>query len=139
MPVSFHSEQINFSISEEHAVTTWLNEVCVAEGKSLEAVSYIFCSDEYLLEMNRQYLNHDYYTDVITFDYCEADAVSGDVFISIDRVEENAQNVGVSKQDELHRIMVHGLLHLIGYGDKSEADKEQMTQKEDYYLSLRAL
>lgn len=139
MPVSFHSEQINFSISDEHAVASWLHDVCVAEGKSLEAVSYIFCSDEYLLEMNRQYLNHDYYTDVITFDYCEAEAVSGDVFISIDRVEENAQNVGVSKQDELHRVMVHGLLHLIGYGDKSEADKEQMTQKEDYYLSLRAL
>lgn len=139
MPVSFHSEQINFSISDEHVVASWLNDVCVAEGKSLEAVSYIFCSDEYLLEMNRLYLNHDYYTDVITFDYCEADAVSGDVFISIDRVEENAQTVGVSKQDELHRVMVHGVLHLIGYGDKSEADKEQMTQKEDYYLSLRAL
>ena len=139
MPLSFHSEQINFSISDEHAVASWLNDVCVAEGKSLEVVSYIFCADEYLLEMNRQYLNHDYYTDVITFDYCEADAVSGDVFISIDRVEENAQTIGVSKQDELHRVMVHGLLHLIGYGDKSEAEKEQMTQKEDYYLSLRAL
>ena len=87
--------------------------------------------------MNRQYLNHDYYTDVITFDYCTEDHVSGDIFISIDRVVDNAQNMGVSSNDELHRVMVHGLLHLLGYQDKEPSDKEQMTAKEDFYLSLR--
>lgn len=138
MAISFHSEQIDFSISDEHAIANWLQDVCVSEGKNLLDVSYIFCSDESLLEMNRQYLNHDYYTDVITFDYCEAEDVSGDVFISIDRVSENAENVGVSEEDELHRVMVHGLLHLLGYHDKELSDKEQMTAKEDFYLSLRS-
>ena len=138
MAISFHSEQINFSISVENAVANWLRDVCISEGKNLAEVSYIFCSDDYLLEMNRQYLNHDYYTDVITFDYCEADDVSGDVFISIDRVSENAQSVGVSESEELHRVMVHGLLHLFGYHDKEAADKQQMTAKEDFYLSLRS-
>jgi len=138
MAISFHSEQINFTISDESAVAYWLRDVCVSEGKNLAEVSYIFCSDDCLLEMNRKYLNHDYYTDVITFDYCEADAVSGDVFISIDRVEENALTVGVSKQDELHRVIVHGLLHLLGYLDKEAPDKQQMTAKEDFYLSLRS-
>lgn len=138
MAVSFHSEQIDFKVSDENAVAGWLQEVCISEGKTLVEVSYILCSDDYLLEMNRKYLNHDYYTDVITFDYCEADDVSGDVFISIDRVSENAENVGVSEEDELHRVMVHGLLHLLGYHDKKVIDKEQMTAKEDFYLSLRS-
>ena len=138
MSVSFHSEQITFSLPDEKAVANWLQDVCVSEGKNLSEVSYIFCSDEYLLEMNHQYLNHDYYTDVITFDYCKAEKVSGDVFISVDRVSDNAQNEGVSEQDELHRVMVHGLLHLLGYHDKQAADKEQMTAKEDFYLSLRS-
>lgn len=138
MAVSFHSEQINFSLSDENAVAHWLQDVCVSEGKKLSELSYIFCPDDYLLEMNRKYLNHDYYTDVITFDYCEADDVSGDVFISVDRVNDNAQNEGVSEQDELHRVMVHGLLHLLGYHDKETSDKEQMTAKEDFYLSLRS-
>jgi rRNA maturation RNase YbeY len=138
MAISFHSEQITFSLPDEKAVANWLQDVCVSEGKSLSEVSYIFCSDEYLLEMNRQYLNHDYYTDVITFDYCEANDVAGDVFISVDRVSENAETVGVSEVDELHRVMVHGLLHLLGYHDKEAADKEQMTAKEDFYLSLRS-
>lgn len=138
MPVSFHSEQINFSISVESAVANWLRDVCVSEGKILAEVTYIFCSDDYLLEMNRQYLNHDYYTDVITFDYCEADDVAGDVFISVDRVSENAKNVGVSMSEELHRVMVHGLLHLLGYHDKEDSDKQQMKAKEDFYLSLRS-
>lgn len=138
MAVSFHSEQINFTISEEDAVAKWLQKVCVSEGKNLSEISYIFCSDDYLLDMNRQYLNHDFYTDVITFDYCEADDISGDVFISIDRVSDNAKKVRVAEKDELHRVMVHGLLHLLGYHDKEASDKEQMTSKEDFYLSLRS-
>lgn len=138
MSVSFHSEQINFSISNESDVANWLREVSASEGKHLTDVTYIFCSDDYLLEMNRQYLSHDYFTDVITFDYSEADDVSGDVFISVDRVSDNAHQVGVSDTDELHRVMVHGLLHLLGYKDKDGLDKVQMTAKEDFYLSLRS-
>lgn len=138
MAVSFHSEQINFTISDEDAVVKWLQNVCVSEGKNLSEISYIFCSDDYLLNMNRQYLNHDYYTDVITFDYCEDDDVSGDVFISIERVSDNAKKERVAEKNELHRVMVHGLLHLLGYHDKEASDKEQMTSKEDFYLSLRS-
>jgi probable rRNA maturation factor len=137
MTISFHSEQTVFSLSDPNPVEAWLQQVCISEGKTLLDVSYVFCSDQYLLDMNRQYLDHDYYTDVITFDYCEANDVSGDVFISVDRVVENAQNMGVSSNDELHRVMVHGLLHLLGYNDKEPSDKEQMTAKEDFYLSLR--
>ncbi|MCB9190125.1 MAG: rRNA maturation RNase YbeY [Flavobacteriales bacterium] len=137
MAVSFHSEQIDFSFSDDSAIAAWLLAVCSSEAKKPSDISYIFCSDDYLLEMNRQYLNHDYYTDVITFDYCTEDHVSGDIFISIDRVVDNAQNMGVSSNDELHRVMVHGLLHLLGYQDKEPSDKEQMTAKEDFYLSLR--
>lgn len=137
MSVSFHSEQINYTISNASSVSEWLNEVCTKEGKSILEVSYIFCSDAYLLEMNRQFLDHDYFTDVITFDYCDGNDVSGDVFISVDRVSENALSLGASTIDEMHRVIVHGLLHLIGYNDKSKSEKSLMTEKEDYYLSLR--
>ena len=137
MSVSFHSEQIKYTISNASSISEWLKEVCTKEGKSLLEVSYIFCSDAYLLEMNRQFLDHDYLTDVITFDYCDGNDVSGDVFISVDRVSENAISVRASTIDEMHRVIVHGLLHLIGYNDKSKAEKTLMTEKEDYYLSLR--
>lgn len=135
--VSFHSEQTEFSISNESQIADWLVSVCQKEGKSLSEISIIFCSDDYLLEVNRQHLNHDYYTDVITFDYSEGTNVSGDIFISTDRVAENAEVFGVPMIDELHRIIVHGTLHLIGYGDKEEDAKKEMTSKEDIYLSLR--
>ena len=137
MSVTFHSEQTNYSISNTDQVIDWLTSVCSKEGKNLSELSYIFCSDEYLLNMNREFLQHDYYTDVITFDYCEGNDVSGDVFISSDRVLDNANSLGVSTKDEMLRVLVHGLLHLLGYQDKSEAEKTIMTEKEDYYLSLR--
>tara|TARA_R110002072_G_scaffold129589_2_gene268165 strand:+ start:63 stop:485 length:423 start_codon:yes stop_codon:yes gene_type:complete len=136
--VSFYSEQTNFSVSNESQITDWLISVCQKEGKTLSEVSIILCSDDYLLEVNRKHLNHDYYTDVITFDYSEETAISGDVFISVDRVQENAQSVGADMVDELHRIIVHGILHLLGYTDKTSSTKEEMTSKEDFYLSLRA-
>jgi len=136
--VSFYSEQTNFSVSNESQITDWLISVCQKEGKTLSEVSIILCSDDYLLEVNRKHLNHDYYTDVITFDYSEETAISGDVFISVDRVQENAQSVGADMVDELHRIIVHGTLHLLGYTDKTISAKEEMTSKEDFYLSLRA-
>jgi rRNA maturation RNase YbeY len=136
--VSFHSEQTDFSLSNESQISDWLTKVCQDEGKTLSEVSIIFCSDDYLLDVNQKHLEHDYYTDVITFDYSEGPDVSGDIFISIDRVEENANSFGVQTNEELHRIMVHGTLHLLGYTDKTASAKEQMTAKEDFYLSLRA-
>lgn len=136
--VSFHSEQIEFNISNEEQISSWLENSCKLENRELTELSFIFCSDEYLLKVNRDYLQHDYYTDVITFDYSEAPSVSGDVFISIDRVSENASSFNTNFIDELHRVMIHGALHLMGYTDGSPADKSAMTAKEDYYLSLRA-
>ena len=135
--VSFHSEQTNFSIQNQKQVEAWLIQACGQEGKTLSEITFIFCSDDYLLQVNHDFLQHDYYTDVITFDYCEEQNVSGDIFISIDRVVENASSVGVSFPDELHRVMIHGMLHLLGYKDKTVAEKTEMTSKEDYYLSLR--
>ena len=107
------------------------------EGKSVEAINYVFCSDQFLHEMNREYLAHDTLTDIITFDYSEKESISGDVFISLDRTKENAQKFHQTPLKELHRVMVHGLLHLIGYKDKAPSESEQMRAKEDYYLSLR--
>ena len=138
MPVSFHSEQTDFSISNESQIADWLDSVCKNEGQSLTALSIIFCSDDYLLEVNRKHLNHDYYTDVITFDYTEQNDVAGDIFISVDRVEDNAKSLGISFLDELHRIIVHGTLHLLGYSDKTADAKQEMTEKEDFYLSSRS-
>lgn len=115
---------------------SWLSRVCGLEGKSLVEVNLIFCTDEYLLEMNRTHLDHDYYTDIITFDYCEEDDVAGDLFISIDRVEENASDANVDFTQELNRVVVHGVLHLLGYKDKSKEDELMMRSKEDWALGL---
>lgn len=115
----------------------WYTNVCAVEKKELGDLSVIFCSDEHLLEMNKEYLQHDYYTDIITFDYTEGDLVSGDLFISVDRVRDNADQFDSVFQDELHRVCIHGLLHLCGYKDKSEADEELMRSKENEMLSLR--
>lgn len=116
---------------------SWYTQVCELEGKCLGDITVIFCSDEYLLTMNRTYLNHDYYTDIITFDYTEGDVLSGDLFISLDRVRENAFDRGLVFEDELHRVCVHGLLHLCGYGDKSVDEESAMRSKEDDVLILR--
>lgn len=116
---------------------SWYTQVCSVESKVLGDVTLIFCSDDYLLEMNQTHLNHDYYTDIITFDYSDDNIVSGDLFISYDRVVDNAASFSSSVYDELHRVCVHGLLHLCGYKDKSDSDKQLMRQKEDEMLSLR--
>ncbi len=115
----------------------WYSNVCEVEAMELGEVSVIFCSDEHLLEMNKEYLNHDYYTDIITFDYTQGSLVSGDLFISLDRVQDNADEFDVLFQDELHRVCVHGLLHLCGYKDKSESDETLMRSKENEMLELR--
>ena len=102
-------------------------------------LSIVFCSDNYILDMNIKYLQHDYFTDIITFDYCEGEKISGDLFISVDSVRENALLYGATFEEELNRVMVHGVLHLIGYDDHTKAEQKTMREKENYYLSLREL
>lgn len=133
-PVSFHFEDVEIELPDEAALTDWLTQTAENEGKSIAELSYIFCSDEYLLQINREHLQHDYYTDVITFQYSDA-AIEGDVFISTDRVAENAAAHGATFRHELCRIMVHGLLHLAGHSDKTEAERAAMTALENLYLA----
>ncbi|HLW40039.1 MAG TPA: rRNA maturation RNase YbeY [Brumimicrobium sp.] len=117
-------------------IEKWYELVCEKEGKQLGPMSVVLGTDEWLLEQNKRYLNHDFYTDIITFDYTEANVVSGDLLISKDRVNENALTYNVSRETELNRVVVHGLLHLIGYKDESEEESKIMREKEDFYLSL---
>jgi rRNA maturation RNase YbeY len=132
-PISFHLEDVELILPQEEALTAWLASIAEQEQKELIELNYIFCSDEHLLNINIEYLQHDYYTDVITFPYSET-AVHGDVFISIDRVQDNATSLGVSFENELLRVMAHGALHLAGYDDKSPEKKAEMRNKEDFYL-----
>lgn len=126
-----------FTLKNRKAIKLWLDQVAKNEKKSIEGVNYIFCDDDYLLEKNIKYLKHNTLTDIISFDYSQGDALLGDVFISTERVSENAVTLGVEEIKELHRVMVHGLLHYCGYKDKTLKEKELMRNKEDYYLSLR--
>ena len=136
--IDFFSEDIDFELPQQEQVIAWLQSVAKSENADIQELSYVFCTDEYLLEMNQQYLEHDTFTDVITFDYAEEEGIiEGDVFISVERTRENASGLGIAHLDELHRVMVHGLLHLLGYTDKTEADQQEMRNKEDFYLSLR--
>jgi len=134
--IFYNSEAIDFSLENEKKITEWLNKLVQTEDKSIEELSYIFCSDDYLLEINKEHLNHDYYTDVITFDYCENKTISGDIFISIDRVKDNAKTFNKTFENELKRVIAHGLLHLMGYKDKSEEDEKKMREMEEFALSL---
>lgn len=135
--IQFFSEEIDFELGHHEQRSSWLHEVAHTEGASISFLNYVFCSDEYLLEMNRQYLEHDTYTDIITFPYSESsDTIEGDIFISIDRVRENALLFEVTFEHELSRVMVHGLLHLLGYSDKSDEEQAAMRAKEDKYISL---
>ncbi|WP_442589624.1 rRNA maturation RNase YbeY [Pedobacter sp. AW31-3R] len=134
-PVNFFTEEISFNLKNKIRTRAWIKDTIEAEGYVLEELNFIFCSDEYLLAINQQYLNHDTYTDVITFDNSEAlKTIVGDIFISIDRIEENAKQFGGKAAQELCRVMIHGTLHLLGYKDKGKAAKTLMTQKEDQYL-----
>lgn len=116
-------------------IESWLKQTAEAEGKVLGVVTLVFGTDDWLLEKNKEFLNHDYYTDIITFDYSEDTLISGDLLISIDRVEDNAKAHNVSRETELMRVIVHGVLHLIGYNDKTTEESKIMRKKEDYYLS----
>jgi len=159
MSIFFFSEKIKFKPKGKSVVIKWLYSVAVSEGYSVDELNYIFCNDDYLLELNKKYLNHNTLTDIITFDYSENQLsekgnpkklntdyqtpntehrISGDIFISIERIKENAEKYNTTFDEELHRIMVHGLLHLLGYKDKKPGEKILMRKKEDFYLSARA-
>ncbi len=132
--IQFCTEDITFSLKEKLKHKAWLSEVAKQEGKKILELTYVFCSDEYLLQINQEYLNHDTLTDIVTFDNSEdPKKIEGDIFISIERVKENGDKLGTS-ETELERVMVHGLLHLLGYKDKKKEDKALMTEKEDFYI-----
>jgi rRNA maturation RNase YbeY len=126
-----------FSLENRNELSSWIEFVLDQEEKELGEVNYIFCDDDYLHEINVKTLKHNTLTDIISFDYSLGVVISGDVYISHERVKENATNLGVNFNDELHRVMIHGILHYCGYKDKSDQDKQLMRSKEDYYLSLR--
>ncbi len=136
--VRYYCEDTKFLFKNKLANNRWLKLVAGSEIKTLGDISIIFCSDNYILDVNVRFLNHDYFTDVITFDYCEGNKLSGDLFISVDSVRENAVEFGTEFDEELHRVIVHGLLHLVGYDDHTPEEQKVMRAKEDYYLSLRA-
>jgi len=138
--IQFFEEDISFKLKNKTGVRQWVTDTLAAEDFKLKELNYIFCSDAYLLQINQQYLDHDTYTDIVTFDNSEVDGVIvGDIFISIERIRENAQKFEQTEIDELHRVIIHGALHLAGYTDKTADDKKKMTQKEDFYLSKRII
>ncbi|MBO8477540.1 MAG: rRNA maturation RNase YbeY [Bacteroidetes bacterium] len=137
--ILYYYEDIDFVFRNKTLNNRWLKLVAESEIRRIGDISIIFCSDNYILDVNQKYLQHDYFTDIITFDYCEGDRLSGDLFISIDSVRENALEYGTDFSNELNRVMVHGILHLIGYDDHTEEDIAMMRKKENYYLSLREL
>ena len=135
--ISFHTEDVSFKLQDKIKHKQWLQAVAKEEQKKIGELNYVFCSDSYLLEINQNYLQHDTFTDIVTFDNSDnAKIIEGDIFISYERVLENAAKFG-TESSELQRVMVHGLLHLCGYKDKAKADKELMTSKENYYLAKR--
>lgn len=133
--IRFFKEDTSFELPEKHKVKTWLKSIVIQEGKQIGELSYIFCSDEYLLQVNREYLDHDYYTDIITFDSAEEEEqIEGDIFVSIDRVRDNASMLKVPFEIELRRVLAHGVLHLCGYKDKSSDEEQLMRAKENFYI-----
>lgn len=137
--ISYYNQDIDFKFKGKRLTSKWLTLVAESEIRRIGDIAVIFCSDDYILQINQQYLSHDYYTDIITFDYSEGDKLSGDLFISIDTVKANAEEYGTDFNDELNRVIVHGVLHIIGYDDHNDKDIAVMRKKEDYYLSLREL
>lgn len=137
--IRFTADSIEMPALDERKVTRWIKSVAAEYGFSVGNITYIFCSDERELAVNREFLGHDYYTDVITFDYSTASTLNGDIFISLDTVRSNAEMVGTSFEHELHRILIHGVLHLTGQGDKTPETKAQMTEKEEKALAKISL
>ncbi len=133
--ISFFVEDISFKIGEKQKLKNWIKEICVLNQKKVGEINYIFCSDEYLLNVNKEYLAHDFYTDIITFDQSDNFAlIEGEIYISIDRIKENAAHLGVAFDEELRRVIIHGILHLVGYGDKTKEQSEIMRAMENESL-----
>ena len=139
MPVRYYTQDCAFVFKGKGRTSAWIGETARLEGRTTGEISVVFCSDAYLLEVNRRYLGHDYYTDIITFDYGDPEKgrIAGDLMIGIDTVGENASKYGVSFENELHRVIIHGILHLCGYGDKSPEEEKKMRALENRYLELR--
>jgi rRNA maturation RNase YbeY len=138
LAIHFFSEDISFLIKKKAYVRSWIIDTVVEEGYKLKELNFIFCNDSYLLSINQQFLHHDTYTDIITFDNSEKEGqILGDIFISVERVQENAERFKTKLEDEIHRVMIHGTLHLLGYPDKGTEAKAIMTRKEDFYLAKR--
>ncbi len=134
--IHYYSENIAQPKLRKRLISAWIKEVAQLHGKTTGEISYIFCDDEKILEVNRQYLQHDYYTDIITFDDNEGDKINGDIFISLDTVADNAKEFDVTFENELHRVMIHGILHLCGQDDHSKEERAEMIRKENEALSL---
>ncbi|MCK5823168.1 MAG: rRNA maturation RNase YbeY [Bacteroidales bacterium] len=134
--IRFYFERTNNFPLKKTETKNWLKKVIINENYDAGNINIVFCSDEYLIEINKKYLSHDYYTDIVTFNYCEEKIISGDIYISADRIRENASLFSTSFQNELNRVMVHGVLHLLRYNDKSDEEKKEMTAKENQYLNI---
>lgn len=133
--ISFFKEKVVFRLSKQESLRNWITKAAKKEGYSIQEINYVFCSDKYLKKMNVDYLNHDYYTDIITFDNSiEKKKIIGDIFISIDTVKFNSKEYQTTFENELHRVMIHGLLHLVGYKDKTPKAQKEMRKMEDYWL-----
>lgn len=131
--IQFFYENAPESVNTEY--TAWLEDIILSEGKKLGEINYIFCDDEYLLKVNQDYLQHDYYTDIITFDYVKGKTISGEIFVSLQRISDNASTLSKDYEEELRRVLAHGILHLSGYKDKTKEEEQLMRSKEDHYLA----
>ncbi len=134
--ITYNSENVRMPAIRRRDTSAWIRRVAAAYGKKVGEVGYLFCDDEKILEVNREYLQHDYYTDIITFDYCEDDVLNGDIVISLDTVRSNAEALGKDYDDELHRVIIHGILHLCGQDDKGPGEREKMEDAENRALAL---
>ena len=135
--ITYNTENVKMPAIKRRDTSAWIRRVAATYGKKVGEVGYLFCDDEHILQVNREYLGHDYYTDIITFDYCEGDVLHGDLVISLDTVGSNAQLFGKSYDEELHRVIIHGILHLCGLNDKGPGEREQMEAAENAALALR--
>ena len=135
--ITYNTENVKMPAIKRRETTAWVKRVAQSYGKKVGEVGYLFCDDEHILEVNREYLGHDYYTDIITFDYCEDDVIRGDLVISLDTVRTNAEKFNKEYDEELHRVIIHGILHLCGLNDKGPGERELMEAAEDRALALR--
>ena len=135
--ITYNTENVKMPSIRRRDTSAWIRRVAESYGKKVGEVGYLFCDDEHILEVNREYLGHDYYTDIITFDYCEDDTLNGDLVISLDTIRTNAEQFGKPYDEELHRVIIHGILHLCGLNDKGPGERELMEAAEDRALALR--